>query len=192
MPIWIALAACACTGNDFEPVAEMAPACANGRLALIEDLQLERDVDYIGDYELGVLVDSKGAPCSGALQAERCAETLELAMQNNEHVRVLITTLGDTARLWTPQSLVSLFGEIDTASEAIYLASSFGYAFDCKTEVTRVAAGFLLTTAGTLGGGCAGIPFPADRLEVTREGVVNDADSGVSVTIGFCDRGGRP
>lgn len=188
--MWVTFSLAAC-GGGFDEVPAMAPLCRDGRLVLIEDLGLERDVDYLGDYENGVLLGSKGTLCSGALQVERCEEAFELASMANGHARALITTEGDTARLWGAQSVISLFGEIDTVSEAVYVAASLGYAFDCTMQVTVIQDGFRITTAGVTSGGCAGTPFPADRLEVTRQGVVSDGDSGATITTGMCaGRGG--
>ncbi len=185
---WVALSLAACAGDTASEQPVAAPPCTNGRYALLDGFSAERRFDYLGDYADGVLIASTGTPCSGAPHPDRCAAAFALAEQSVESHRALITTESDVVRGWNEQSLVGLFGDIDTVAEALYLAASFGYSFGCDARPARVDAGFRFWTLGVMN---MCFSAPASRIEVDATGAITEVATGYPVSSGGCARAGR-
>ena len=185
----LGLGACA-GGTDENEAMEEPPPCSKGRPAVLEGLSLERPAAYVGDYENGILLASIGTPCNGAPHPDRCSIAFELAQQSNPEVRALITTDGDNVRLWSRESLLVLLGDIDTSADAIYFATSIGYAFDCEVTVTRLDNGFRLFAFGV--GFSCGTGSARGQITVGTDGSVIDPAAGGAVDSGSCGRADRP
>jgi hypothetical protein len=112
------------------------PGCETGEPNLIEGFTLGREVDYIADRWGDEVLSARGVPCSGALDPALCQGKLDAA--GNQFFRNLLTTKGDEVRIWEGPAAVSLFGGIDTVSEAAWLASAFEYHVPCNAMFVRV------------------------------------------------------
>jgi hypothetical protein len=145
------LGACAASGDDddsVEPgkvdsswkVVKKKPSCDTQSLwRLASYFNLARDVDYVADRINTEVISESGEACASASDREQCKTELatvpgdaSMFAQLGHH---LVTIEGDSVRIWIPQSVMSLFGDIDTPGEAIWILVAGGYIVGCDAEI---------------------------------------------------------
>ena len=159
------------------------PVCeGKGDWKLAQGFLLARKVDYVADRAMRVLetgfpdpkpsiLSEAGMPCASASDKPACRAALELTPADLG--RHLITTAGDTVRLWSPAVSGNLLGLIDTKSEAIWWAiSRGGYLMPCTAKVEKAMGGFNLL--GAVSSACGPVPDPVTHsplnLHVSERG----------------------
>jgi hypothetical protein len=170
--------------DDAGPWIAPDPQCVDGEWRLAPGFLLARKVDYVADRTVlllpsGLLDDkatvlsSAGIPCVSATNKANCLAALELPA--TDQGRHLITTAGDSVRLWNPGVAGNLLGLIDTKSDAIWWALSRGaYLFPCDVRIEAAPGGF--NVFGALSTACgpvadAGTHKPLD-LWISERGEV--------------------
>jgi hypothetical protein len=144
-------------------------------------------VDYIADRDMRfpmvdagevtptqaeiVVLSSAGIPCANARDHAACEKALTVRPQFGRH---LVTTSGDTVRLW-PGPALPLIGEIDTSSEAIWLLQSTRGPVPCSVTITREGDDFVVT--GLPNWSCTQLPDGGQALTATARVSTNGAYS---------------
>ena len=189
----LGLVGCTNAGADLPEAIEDPPACRDGFHELPAGFELERPVDYVGDYWMGEPIAESGELCSGAAMVVRCEDAVAEAQnfaELNLAPRTLITTEGDQVRLWSGGGVLALFGDIDTPEEALFFAATVNLGIDCSTRIVRTREGFRLWVRNAESVGCVS-PLPADgRIDLLADGRIRsmgvvttfDANDGCSST----------
>jgi hypothetical protein len=131
------------------------------------------------------VISEQGAACATARNRERCEEDLLLDAGAS---RQLVTTEGDDVRLWTMPGALNVLGDIDSAAEALWVASAQGYVIDCSGKVTAQDGRFAIEPAARDRGQCA--ESWKGQVEVDAAGDVIEGE-GVT-TPPTCSIGRRP
>ena len=124
------------------------PTCEDGHWNLAPGFLPAMRVDYIADRESSFTADgpdptapaprvlsSVGVPCANASNRARCEEQLRVPIQVNRH---LLTTAGDSVRVWPFPSTLRLLGAIDTTAEAIWVLTAQRGEPPCDIEIRRL------------------------------------------------------
>lgn len=137
--------------EDAGPWVPPDPTCADGFWRLAPGFLVARRVDYIADRDNpwmdgglqptpSRVISAAGMPCANATDFARCQDSLNAINQNGRH---LITTANDNVRLWTGQSVRTIFGLVDTPSEAMWIASSNSpYVAPCTAKISPIDGGY--------------------------------------------------
>ncbi|HKP58090.1 MAG TPA: hypothetical protein VJV78_15265 [Polyangiales bacterium] len=155
-------------GPDWVPPDPVCEGKGDWRLA--PGFLLARKVDYVADRltkiveETGLpapkatILSEAGVPCASASEKAACRAALDL--MTTDLGRHLITTAGDSVRLWNPGVAGNLLGLIDTKSEAVWWAiSRGGYLLPCTAKVEKAMGGFNLL--GAVSSACGPVPDPS-------------------------------
>jgi hypothetical protein len=190
------------------------PACSDGGVPTHPfDLNLASPADYVGLYETDGLqgpveagaapvirmLQERGTPCSGATDEAAClaaleAATIGLSLEQScggppyacQHF--VLTTSGDTARLWTPDDYPELLGTIDTAEEARLLTNDLTFTgrwVAACSSVRATASGY--DVVGTrMTQDCAPIVSMREHVHVDPDGTVTLVRTNVASVTGGC------
>jgi hypothetical protein len=155
------------------------PTCDANVWVLAQGFRLSQPVDYVadrdlsfgpsGDLENGV-ISSRGTPCATATDRVRCEAALKLPVNAGRH---LVTTAGDTVKVWDATTARTIFGALDTKAEVIwFLTQAGGVIIPCTVSITESATGYLVE-GFALDNGC-GDPGPpyGGRLTVEPNALV--------------------
>lgn len=200
-PLWpdlegkLTLPPCNDAGQRTAPL-EVAPASA---------------VDYLGLYEAdgfgtpdagaprGRMLDESGTPCSGAADEPAClaalaAATTDLVMTEScggppyacQHY--ILTTSGDTVRLWLPAEYATLFGSIDTPDEARLLTheGTFGGRWVPACGSVAVSTAGYDVVGTRMVQDCAPIVNMREHVHVAPDGTVTLVRTNVASVSGAC------
>ena len=164
-------AATGCTSSHINFEEFSPPTCADGSLRALTGIAAPSH-DFLGAYTSvggglpgGYLADSVGDACAGASDAASCnAEVRRLTQET--YGTYFLTTDGDDARVHqTPDEIRALFGEIDTADEALLVAWQAGYTLTCddleRAGVREIEGGYEVIATRTAGG--CGAPVVISR-----------------------------
>jgi hypothetical protein len=172
----LGLASCAAGRNDPPELVDEAPECRAGFHLLPAGFELTRSVDYVGDFQAGVVIAQTGEPCAQARSVERCEAAFDEAQLASVNgivgQRTLITTEGDQVRMWSGASVLALFGEIDTPAEALFFVATLNFGVDCTTRVTRMRDGFRLWVRSSSDVACGSVLPPDGQLDLLADGTV--------------------
>ena len=112
-----------------------------------------------------------GERCGGAKNKPACEKALELIPPVG--ARHLVTTLGDSVRVYDQASILSIFGRIDTPAEALWYAQNvLGFFLRCNVIVTPLTNEDGFEIKNLLGMGVCGSIPPldlADEFKTTIE-----------------------
>jgi hypothetical protein len=145
------------------------PECVGGEWRLAPGFLLAKKVDYVADRTTFVLdggmlddktttLSSAGMACASSSDKERCQAGL--ALPASDQGRHLVTTAGDSVRLWNAGVAGNLLGQIDTKSEAVWWSIMRGsYILPCNVKVELGDGGF--TVSGAVSSACGPIPDPS-------------------------------
>ena len=162
--------------KDAGPWVPPDPGCGDdGRWLLAPGFLPAKRVDYIADREIafeegtgpdgtgavggsaagGVVpvvrvISSAGMPCANARNRDACEKGLKLPTSVGRH---LVTTAGDTVKIWTFPGVLQLLGAIDTASEAMWVLTATRMEPSCKATIGHDDDGFIVS--GLPNFGCA-------------------------------------
>jgi hypothetical protein len=133
------------------------PKCVDNEWRLAPGFLPAIHVDYIADRDLRVadagagqpmstqadlvVLSSAGEACANASDHARCESALALNPQLGRH---LVTTSGDTVRIW-PAPALRLLGEIDTSAEAVWTVLTSRGVVPCDAAVVREDGGTVIT-----------------------------------------------
>jgi hypothetical protein len=139
------------SGVPSSPRSEVRAACDADRWLLAPHFALAYDVDYVADrIAMAPIVDEQqidnaktvaevvsehGEPCATASDRARCQAALVVPVSPSRH---LLTTQGETVRLWDAASANTLFGAIDTPEEAIWWLIARDYHVACDANIEWV------------------------------------------------------
>lgn len=142
------------------------PTCAGGRWKLAPGFLLSRKVDYVADRDVVFLdggmtasdtLSSAGVPCASATNKPGCMTSLAEAPSFGRH---LVTTSGDSVRIWPLSAARGLFGLIDTPAEAVFwIQTNSMFSVPCTATITPRDGYFELKGLFN-SGGCAAIAPP--------------------------------
>jgi hypothetical protein len=158
-------------------------------------------VDYIADRDMRfpmvdageptpsqpeiVVLSSAGVPCANARDHVACEKALALRPNFGRH---LVTTSGDNVHLWLAPAL-SLLGQIDTPSEAIWLMQNLHGPLTCTASVSRDGDDFIVT--GLANWSCMQLPdggqFLTASARVSGNGVIADLYNDAGMLLGACE-----
>jgi hypothetical protein len=130
--------------DDAGPYVPPDPKCVNDAWLLAPGFLPAKRVDYIADRTVDgftpSVLSSLGVPCATALDRANCQASLLLEVQLARH---LLTTAGDSVRLWPPgAAALEVLGAIDTPAEALWwLSANRGYALTCATQFAKTERG---------------------------------------------------
>jgi hypothetical protein len=159
------------SGFESDPHDEVAAAeitCDDSQPQLAPHLHLLRRVDFVADRYLDRVLSSAGEPCSGAVDREPCRAAVQVPYEGGRH---LLTTEGDSVRVWEGTAALELLGKVDTGAEALWLAAATGRLVTCDSAAEATALGFVLTGVRS-SGLCPNVePQPVD-LEVRSSGLI--------------------
>lgn len=126
------------------------PTCEDGHWNLAPGFLPAMRVDYIADRESSFtpggpdgtptgpeprVLSSVGVPCANASDRARCEAQLKVPIQVNRH---LLTTAGDSVRVWPFPSTLRLLGAIDTTAEALWVLAVQRGEQPCNIEIRRL------------------------------------------------------
>ncbi|HKU39876.1 MAG TPA: hypothetical protein VJR89_17070, partial [Polyangiales bacterium] len=165
------------------------PACTEGVWRLAPGFRVAMPLDYIADREtpsdlMGlptgdtILLSEAGVACATASDRKRCLDVIHVSGGIRRH---LLTTGGDSVRLWNLELAPRVLGMIDTPAEAIWwLLANNAYLVPCEAEVVASELGYVVK--GALSVVCGTTPSPAHRpIEVRVE------PSGIIAELGPSD-----
>jgi hypothetical protein len=149
----LSIAACAAdaSGGQFAlpPEPELLHVCENQQLwPLAPHMLLARDVDYLADVKSGVRLSERGSACSSASHPDECQASVRSAPLP---ARMLLTTEGDTVRVWPSNAAAVLLGEIDRLEEALWMAEASGYTVPCESVIMREQGVYVISRAQRAG-----------------------------------------
>ena len=147
--------------------------CKNDEWLLAPGMLLAQPVDYVADraalfdptngaIEPLRVISEAGKPCDTAKDRASCERALTVTPPNVT-TRHLITTSGDTVKLWDSTSISPLFGLVDTPAEALWWLQTAGtYIARCNVVVKPAADGDGFTVENLLNPGLCGGRPPTD------------------------------
>ncbi|HET6338820.1 MAG TPA: hypothetical protein VFG30_36625 [Polyangiales bacterium] len=138
--------------DDAGPWVPPEPTCVDGLWRLAPGFLVARHVDFVADrnsllpdaggFALGEppTLSSAGMACANARDKEKCRTALA---QPNQFGRHLITTEGDSVRVWAGASGRALLGLLDTPSDALwYLTANGPYLAPCTAKISPSDGGY--------------------------------------------------
>ena len=152
----------------------VAPTCdATNGWQLAPGFVLGQRVDYVedrNDQRIPPRVSSAGTACATAKDPASCQTDLALPTSIG---RLLVTTTGDDVRFWPGQVGSKLLGAIDTAAEALWIAS-LNYELPCTATATRVSDGFVVDGLSGYVFSCMSSPDMKPMMQTVRAKVHPD------------------
>jgi hypothetical protein len=116
------------------------PTCNAGIWDLAPSFSLAFEVDYIADRgEGGTIVSENGVACATASDRSTCEVD---AAEPSTHRRDLLTTQGDSVRVWYTAVASQLLGDVDTTAEAIWWLLAEGYDVPCDARIAYASGKF--------------------------------------------------
>jgi hypothetical protein len=123
------------------------PDCNGGSWRLAEGFRLARPVDYVADRNGDITVSERGTACASAENHQRCLMDLKHDLIG----RNIATTEGDVVRLWPASAVSTLFGDIDSVEEALFILAAHNYSVPCASSMTASQVGYSFTGASRPG-----------------------------------------
>jgi hypothetical protein len=130
------------------------PACVDGVWRLAPGFLVAHHVDYVADRDdapsgsaaaqtgIPSTLSSAGIACANASDVERCRRAL-LEPSPGRH---LVTTAGDSVRIWSAAFARELLGRLDTPSEVLWWVSVIPqFRTPCDATVHEHDAGYLVS-----------------------------------------------
>jgi hypothetical protein len=170
--------------EDAGPYIPPKPRCSDGVWQLAQGFLPAMPVDYIADRSFDavgmvMVLSELGKACSGATNQAGCQASLSLPVQVGRH---LVSTQGDSVRVWAFNAVPQLLGVVDTPAEALWYLLARGYTVPCgakvaahadRYEVRGVISPFINNGCGPVGAADAGAQ-PTATITVRRDGFVID------------------
>jgi hypothetical protein len=161
------------------------PKCEEGVWQLASGFLVAQHVDYVADRASKLTASneismdeprtfsSAGMPCATARDVGRCRNALRRPSSLGRH---LVTTAGDSVKLWPATAARNLLGLLDTRSEALWwVIVSQGYVVPCDATVREKGGGYTVEGVEQMPG-CYPIGTVPPKLSV----FVNSADGMLS------------